>query len=113
MNPQTCALLAQVVPVFLLVFAVQGSQLVRSVQRSQQPVKRPGWKGFLTRLRSDRVVWPVIILLFLTGEAWSIGASDGSWPMPKMVGYIWFGLVLLYAWIEVSSFVVPTDALDG
>lgn len=109
MNPATCGLLAQVVPVFLLVFAVRGSQLVRSVQEARQPHKHAGWKRVLTWVRSERIAWLVITFLFLAGEAWAVGASDGSWPMPQAAAYTWFGLVLLYAWIEMASLALPGD----
>lgn len=113
MSPTTCALLAQVLPVFLLVFAVRDGQLVRSIRREGLPIGLRGWRHWLSRLRSNRVAWVVVTSYFLFMEAWLIAASDGAWQMPNYAGWLALIVLLLYAAIEVWSHVLPVDVADG
>jgi len=113
MSPTTCALLAQVLPVFLLVFAVRDGQLVRSIRREGLAVGLRGWRHWLSRLRSNRVAWVVVTSYFLFMEAWLIAASDGAWPMPNYAGWLALIVLLLYAAIELWSRVLPVDVADG
>jgi len=113
MSPTTCALLAQVLPVFLLVFAVRDGQLVRSIRREGLSIGLRGWRHWLSRLRSNRVAWVVVTSYFLFMEAWFIAASDGAWSMPKDAGWLALVILLLYAAIEVWSHVLPVDVADG
>lgn len=113
MSPTTCALLAQVLPVFLLVFAVRDGQLARSIRRERLPIGLRGWRHSFSRLRSNRVGWVAATTYFLFMEAWLIAASDGAWPMPNYVGWLALIVLLFYAAIEVWSHVLPVDAADG
>lgn len=109
MSPSTCALLAQVFPVFLLVFAVRDGQLVRSIQRERLPNGLSGWAHLLSRLRSNRTAWLLVTGYFLFMEAWLVAASDGAWPMPAYAGYIALVILLVYAGIELWAHVLPGD----
>jgi len=113
MSPTTCSLLAQVLPVFLLVFAVRDGQLVRSIRREELPTGLRGWQHWLPRLRSNRVAWLLATSYFLLMEAWLIAAADGAWPMPNYVGWLALLVLLLYAAIELWSHVLPVDIADG
>lgn len=109
MSPSTCALLAQVLPVFLLVFAVRNGQLVQSIRRETLPMGLDGWRHWLSRLRSNRVAWVFVTGYFLFMEAWLIAASDGTWPIPAVAGWLALGVLLLYTAIELWSHVLPDD----
>ena len=96
MSETTCALLAQVMPVFLLVFAVREGRIVQSVRRQQGPPSGGGWRGLVAWLRADRTAWLVITFFMIFMEAWFVAAGDGSLRMPAILGYSWFGLVRLF-----------------
>ena len=107
MSETTCALLAQVMPVFLLVFAVRDGRIVESVRRGNRPAIGGGWRGLLARLRSDRTSWRVITFFMVFMEVGFVAGSDGLFRMPAVLGYSWFVLVLLYAWIEIIAHAHP------
>jgi hypothetical protein len=107
MSQTTCALLAQVMPVFLLIFAVRDGRIVASLRREERPARGGGWRGLQARLRADRTSWRVVTFLMIFMEAWFVAASDGLVRMPALVGYLWFGLVLLYAWVEIVAHTQP------
>lgn len=109
MSPSTCALLAQVFPVFLLVFAVRDGQIVRSIRRERLQSGLAGWPHWLSRLRSNRAAWVAVTAYFLFMEAWLIAASDGAWPMPIHAGYAALVVLLFYAAIELWAHVLPGD----
>lgn len=113
MSQTTCALLAQVMPVFLLIFAVRDGRIVASVRREVRPPRGAGWRGLWARLRSDRTSWRVVTFLMILMEAWFVAASDGLVSMPVLFGYLWFGLVLLYAWIEIVAHTHPDGDQSG
>jgi|BarGraNGADG00312_2_1021985.scaffolds.fasta_scaffold12192_2 hypothetical protein len=94
-------------PVFLLVFAVRDGRIVASVRREQTPARGGGSRGLRARLRADRTSWRVVTFLMIFMEAWFVAASDGLFPMPALLGYLWFGLVLLYAWVEIVANTQP------
>lgn len=107
MSQTTCSLLAQVMPVFLLIFTVRDGRIVASVRREEKPARGGGWRGRWARLRSDRTSWRVVTFFMIFMEAWFVAASDGLVSMPAIIGYLWFGLVLLYAWIEIVAHTQP------
>lgn len=97
-SPGTCALLAQIVPVFLLVFAVRGSYLAGAsaaeVQRRARRLANRRWR------RDPRLQWGAIVLLFLLFEfALVLGAAEVV-ALPALVVWPWFALTLTYAAIE-------------
>ncbi|PFG16233.1 hypothetical protein ATK74_0765 [Propionicimonas paludicola] len=74
-GPQTCELLAQIVPVFLLVFAVRGSLTSQMVARmaSTQP-RRPAGLNWRDNWKLD---WAVLVVIFLLFEfALVLGAAS-------------------------------------
>ena len=97
-SPSTCALLAQIVPVFLLVFAVRGSYLAGA---SAAEARRRARRLANRRWRQDpRVGWAAIVLLFLLFEfALVLGAAEVV-PIPAVVVWPWVALTLIYAAIE-------------
>mgnify|MGYP000909584186 CR=1 FL=1 len=117
LSPTTCALLAQIVPVFLLTFAVRGSFMARA--SADDVSRRP--KRFTRRLRwSDpRLQWGLVVLLFIGFEAFLVLGAAGVFVAPAVVVWPWFGLTLLYAAIEFWAAGVaavpslPTDHQQG
>lgn len=107
-SPSTCALLAQIVPVFLLVFAVRGSYLsgasAAEAQRRARRLANRRWG------RDPRLQWGAIVLLFLLFEfALVLGAAEVV-PIPAVVLWPWFGLTLIYAAMEFWVAGVAGDA---
>lgn len=98
MNAETCALIAQILPVFLLVFAVKGSFMTRA--SSQDVRTRPKRLVGQRWLKDPRLGWAVVVLLFLGFEFFLVLAAAGAIEMSAMVGWLGFGLALAYAAVE-------------
>jgi sterol desaturase/sphingolipid hydroxylase (fatty acid hydroxylase superfamily) len=113
MSPSTCSLLAQIFPVFLLVFAVRDGQIVRTIREEKPPSGLEGWKRWLSRLRSSRASWVVVTTYFLLMEAWLIAAADGALSMPKYLAYIALVVLLFYAALELWAQVLPGEPSGG
>lgn len=99
MRSETCALIAQVIPVFLVVFGVRGSflQYVARLPRNDLPSRtRLPW------FKQDKWQWLFLILIFLAAEVAFVMASDGIFVMAPLAGYGVFGLVLLFAFLELT-----------
>jgi hypothetical protein len=109
-NPSACALIAQIVPVFLLVFAVRDSTIARAVAEDAKnrtgQVKRQ-------RMRSDlRSGWIAVISLFLVFEfILVLGAAElmavSTWIVIPM-----FAVILVYAAIEFWAGAGPSPTAN-
>lgn len=98
MSTETYALLAQIVPVFLLIFAVRGSFLtaasVQDVKKRPKRLRRRHWN------RDPRLHRGVLVLLFLGFEFCLVLGAAGVWMMPSVLVWICFALTLVYAAVE-------------
>ena len=113
MTPDTYALVAQIVPVFLLIFAVRGSYLTRA---SAADVRRRPRRSSDRHWHQDpRTHWALIITLFLAFEFLLILGAAEVWMMPGLWVWIGLSLTLVYAAIEfwLAGTVIGTTDDDG
>ncbi|MGC3995165.1 MAG: hypothetical protein QM779_13800 [Propionicimonas sp.] len=110
-TPATCALLAQIVPVFLLTFAVRGSHMARS--SADDVRRRPRRSNKRFRWSDPRLQWAFVVLLFIGFEAFLVAAAEGIAVAPAVLVWTWFGLVLLYAGIEFWISGVAKDPVQS
>ena len=108
MSPATCTLLAQIVPVFLLTFAVKGSFMTRAA--SDDVRKRPRRLAKRRWLKDPRAEWGRVVVLFLVLEFWLALASAGVVEMPAIVGWMGFALTLGFAAVEFWAAGVTTES---
>ena len=108
-KPDAYALIAQIVPVFLLIFAVRGSFLssASTVDVQRRPKRGPWY-------RDPRIRWAILVTLFLAFEFLLVLGAAEVWMMPAM--WVWVGLLLasLYAAIEfwLAGVVTPSPGED-
>lgn len=98
MKAETCALLAQILPVFLLAFAVKGSLLTRA--SSEEVRVRPRRLAKHRWLKDPRLEWAVVVVLFIGFEFFLVMAAAGVIGMPAIAGWVGFALALAYAALE-------------
>lgn len=111
-STDTYALLAQIVPVFLLIFAVRGSFITgASAEDVKMRARRPKLRHWY---RDPRLHWAVLVLLFLGFEFCLVLGAAGAWLMPPIMMWIWFALTLVYAAIELwAAGTVPDSPIEG
>lgn len=106
MTPDTYALVAQIVPVFLLIFAVRGSYLTRA---SVADVRRRPRRSLNRRWYQDpRTQWALIIILFLIFEFLLVLGAAEFWMMPA--SWVWIGLFLTLAYAAMEFWLAGTIA---
>lgn len=98
MNAETCALLAQILPVFLLAFAVKGSLMTRAT--SEDARRRPRRLVRHRWLKDPRVEWAGVVVLLIGFEFFLALAAAGVLGMPAVFGWVVFALALAYAALE-------------
>lgn len=107
MDADTCALLAQILPVLLLTFAVRGSFMARAsadeVRARPKRLARHRW------LKDPRVEWGLVVIIFIVFEFLLALASARVLPMPAVLGWAGFGLALLFAAAELWIAGIASD----
>ncbi|MGY1680715.1 hypothetical protein [Geodermatophilus sp. SYSU D01176] len=102
MSQETSGLIAQVMPVFLLVLVAKGSAFLNMVKSIDRPYRRSDPDG---SRRAHQVTF-VIVALVLLGELVAViggGRSDGLNHFWGALVWTSFGVVLFYSLYELSG----------
>lgn len=109
--PSTCALLAQVVPVFFIAFTLRGSFVTSSsrqdVERRPRRARRRHW------LRDPRIEWATVVVGFIVYEFVLVLGAAEVIPLNSILVLGWFALTLLFATIEAWAAGIATRPTCG
>lgn len=111
-TPSTCALLAQIVPVFFIAFTLRDSYVTSSsrqdVQRRPRRARRWHW------LHDPRVEWAMVVVGFIVYEFVLVLGAAEVIALNSILVLVWFALTLLFATVEAwAAGVARQDAPVG